>query len=74
MAARWAQERRRRAPDPTRAVIVRILYDGTPEEPPLEWESYLLYLPEKAPSAEAWYNSPLVRQYRQQQSEAGGPP
>jgi hypothetical protein len=67
-----ATELRTRRQAESGAVVLRILYDGTPEEPPAWGESFI-YLAEKAPSEQAWLQSPIVRQYRQQQPEAGGP-
>jgi hypothetical protein len=59
LAAMRARARRRTQPEPSRVVVLKILYDGTPEEPPLEGATHVLYLPEKALSAEAWYHCPL---------------
>ena len=39
------------------AVVVQIEYDAYEDEPPLLGERYVLYLPQKAPSAEAWYRA-----------------
>ena len=41
-----------------RAVVLQLAYDAYGDEPPLLGERYVLYLPAKAPSAEAWYNAP----------------
>jgi hypothetical protein len=74
LAALRARERQRTQPKPGRVVVLKILYDAAPEEPPLEGATHVLYLPEKAPSAEAWYHSPLVARFRQPRPEAGEPP
>jgi hypothetical protein len=56
MAAKRAKERQA-APPPGQAVVLQIQYDAYEDEPPLLGERYVLYLPEKAPSVEAWYKA-----------------
>jgi hypothetical protein len=47
----------RKANDPGQAVVLQIEYDAYGDEPPLLGERYVLYLPQKAPSVEAWYEA-----------------
>jgi hypothetical protein len=42
---------------PTEAVVLQIVYDASGDEPPLLGERYVLYLPQHAPSVEAWYRA-----------------
>jgi hypothetical protein len=49
--------KQRQAAAPTQAVVLQIEYDAYGEEPPLKGEQYVLYLPNKAPSIEAWYTA-----------------
>jgi hypothetical protein len=56
MAAKRAKERQA-TPPPTQAVVLQIEYDAYGEEPPTKGERYVLYLPAKAPSVEAWYKA-----------------
>jgi hypothetical protein len=44
-----------------KVVVVRIRYDATETEPPTWGAEYAIYLPEKAPSAEAWYQHVQAR-------------
>jgi hypothetical protein len=55
MAAKRAKERQ--AAESTQAVVLQIEYDAYGDEPPLKGEQYVLYLPQKAPSVEAWYEA-----------------
>jgi hypothetical protein len=55
MAAKRAKERQAAAS--TQAVVLQIEYDAYGDEPPLKGEQYVLYLPNKAPSIEAWYTA-----------------
>lgn len=50
-------QQRQREPPPDQAVVLQIEYDAYQDEPPLLGERYVLYLPQKAPSAEAWYRA-----------------
>jgi hypothetical protein len=59
------------APPPGQAVVLTIWYDGTADEPPEQGASYVLYLPAKAPSVEAWASSPLVAGFRAQIAQPG---
>jgi hypothetical protein len=47
----------RKANDPGQAVVLQIEYDAYGDEPPLLGERYVLYLPQKAPFVEAWYEA-----------------
>lgn len=47
--------RQRAATQPGEAVVLQIVYDAYGEEPPLEGARHVLYLPQQAPSIEAWY-------------------
>jgi hypothetical protein len=49
--------RQRAATQPGEAVVLQIEYDAYGDEPPLKGEQYVLYLPNKAPSVEAWYKA-----------------
>jgi len=40
-----------------RVVVLRILYDGTVDEPPQWGDAYTIAVPEKAPRAAAWYEA-----------------
>ena len=42
---------------PTPAVVLQFDYDAYDEEPPRAGERYVLYLPQQAPSVEAWYQA-----------------
>ena len=55
IAARRAKARAVQAPE--QAVVIQIEYDAYEDEPPLLGERYVLYLPQKAPSVEAWYTA-----------------
>jgi hypothetical protein len=55
LAARRAKARQATAPN--QAVVLQIEYDAYGDEPPLKGEQYVLYLPNKAPSIEAWYTA-----------------
>jgi hypothetical protein len=56
-----------------RVAIIRLRYDATETEP-AEWGAeYAIYLPEKAPSAEAWYQHVQAR-FRDQLSPRGETP
>jgi hypothetical protein len=56
-----------------RVAIIRIRYDATETEP-AEWGAeYAIYLPEKAPSAEAWYEH-VQKRFRHQLPGAGAQP
>ena len=55
LAAMRAKQRQEAAPD--QAVVLQIEYDAFEDEPPLLGERYVLYLPAKAPSVEAWYTA-----------------
>jgi hypothetical protein len=52
-------------------VVLTIWYDGTADEPPEQGASYVLYLPEKAPSVEAWVSSPLIAGFRAKLAQTG---
>jgi len=67
--ARLAEQLDPDRPDPGRVVVLRIRYDGTETEPPTWGPEYAIYLPEKAPSAEAWYAHVQAR-FRDQLSGA----
>jgi hypothetical protein len=69
--AKMAQRLDPDAPPPGQAVVLTIWYDGTADEPPAQGASYVLYLPEKAPSVEAWYSSPLVAGFRAKLAQPG---
>ena len=49
--------RQRQDAEPTRTVVLQIEYDAYGDEPPLLGERYVLVLPQKAPSVEAWYQA-----------------
>jgi hypothetical protein len=55
LAAKRAKQRQVAAS--TQAVVLQIEYDAYGDEPPLKGEQYVLYLPNKAPSVEAWYQA-----------------
>jgi hypothetical protein len=60
------------AQDPaTQAVVVQIAYDAYGDEPPLVGEQYVLYLPNKAPSVEAWYEATAHLRAKLRQPGAG---
>jgi hypothetical protein len=42
---------------PMQTWVLQIVYEAVGDEPPLLGERYVLYLPQKAPSAEAWYSA-----------------
>jgi hypothetical protein len=45
------------AAPPGEAVVLQIEYDAYGAEPPVLGEQYVIYLPNKAPSIEAWYKA-----------------
>ena len=54
-----------------REVILHIEYDAYQDEPPLLGERYVLALPQKAPSAEAWYRATTHFRARLRPTEEG---
>jgi hypothetical protein len=55
LAAKRAKERQ--ATQPGGGVVIRIAYDAYGDEPPPGGEQSVIYLPNKAPSIEAWYRA-----------------
>jgi len=55
LAARRAKERQ--ATQTGQTVVLQIEYDAYGDEPPLLGERHVIYLPQQAPSVEAWYQA-----------------
>jgi hypothetical protein len=53
--AQMAEKLDPETPPPGQAVVVQIQYDAVGDEPPMLGDQYVLVLPEKAPSADLWY-------------------
>jgi hypothetical protein len=62
--------RSRQQQEPTRAVVLQIVYDAYGDEPEVLGERHVLYLPEQAPSVEAWYRS--TARFREPRKPAPG--